>query len=105
LKSGIAAAAYCPWIDYNINSQLNRFTYSNGDVVHNGAPVNLGLLNEKWESIALLPVDGGFDKRDDDKSDSQDYYLFTVSDNDFITDKGQFACPSVLVLISTRGRV
>ena len=50
--------------------------------MHNGAPVNLGLLNEKWESLALVPV-GGCAPKDE-------YYLFTLSDNDFITNNGRF---------------
>ena len=40
--------------------ELNKFTAADGDVVHNGAPVDLRLLNnEKWEALALLPVHPG----------------------------------------------
>lgn len=52
LKAGITPATYCPFIDFNLNSQLNRFG------VHNGGPQDQFLLNEKWESIGLVPVDG-----------------------------------------------
>ncbi|KAL2018114.1 hypothetical protein VTK56DRAFT_1244 [Thermocarpiscus australiensis] len=84
LVEGIVPATLCPFIDYNLNSQLNKFTAANGDVVHNGAPDDLGLLNEKWESLALLPVNGAKDGRDV----KDEYFLFTLSDNDFITNNG-----------------
>ena len=64
-------ATYCPFIDFNINAQLNRFG------VHNGGKQDSSLLTEKWESIAVLPAD---------KAD--EYYLFTINDNDFITQNG-----------------
>lgn len=75
LSPAITPAKYCPWLDFNVNSQLRRFG------VHNGGAQNRGLLNEKWESIALLPVDPG-------DSSSEEYYLFSLSDNDFITQDG-----------------
>ncbi|KAK3381813.1 esterase-like activity of phytase-domain-containing protein [Podospora didyma] len=84
LVAGIAPATLCPYIDFNLNAQLNKFKTANGDVVHNGAPANFGLLNEKWESFALLPVNevkGGRDEKDE-------YFLVTISDNDFVTDNG-----------------
>ncbi|KAK3057880.1 hypothetical protein LTR09_000955 [Extremus antarcticus] len=71
LKSGIQAAEYCSWLDFNVNSQLRRYG------VHNGGAQNNGLLNEKWESMALLPAEG-----------EDEYYLFSFSDNDFITQDG-----------------
>lgn len=77
----------CPFIDYNINSELNKFKTAEGDVIHNGAPVNLGLLNEKWEALALVPVHTSGKGKGCGKS-SDDYYLITLSDNDFITDNG-----------------
>jgi hypothetical protein len=84
LADGIVPAKLCPFLDYNINSELGKFkTGPAGDVLHNGEPVNLGLLNEKWEALALLPVDGG---RDCDENN--EYYLITLSDNDFITNDG-----------------
>lgn len=75
LKSKITPAKYCKWLDFNVNSQLKRFG------VHNGGDQDCGLLNEKWESIALLPVD---------PSDpaGEEYYLLSFSDNDFITQDG-----------------
>ena len=48
-------------------------------MVHNGAPDSLGLLNEKWEALALLPVNS--DQKDE-------YYLITLSDNDFVSNNG-----------------
>jgi hypothetical protein len=51
LKAGIKPAAYYPFIDFNDNTQLAKFG------LINGGPLNgPGLLNEKWESIALLPT-------------------------------------------------
>ncbi|KAK0727593.1 esterase-like activity of phytase-domain-containing protein [Lasiosphaeria miniovina] len=90
LVSGITPAVLCPFLDYNLNEQLNKFTASDGTAVRNGPlasdPTNhgLGLLNEKWEALALVPVNDvvrGADSKDE-------YYLFTLSDNDFITNKG-----------------
>jgi hypothetical protein len=73
LNKNTTAAAYCSWLDFNVNSQLNRFG------VHNGGAQDATLLNEKWESLALLPVNG---------STTNEYFLFTMSDNDFITQNG-----------------
>ena len=74
LNAGIKTAQYCSFLDFNVNSQLNRFG------VHNGGAQDDGLLNEKWESLATVPVNPG-------KSDGE-YFLFTLSDNDFITQNG-----------------
>ncbi|KIW01249.1 uncharacterized protein PV09_07291 [Verruconis gallopava] len=71
LNASITPAEYCSFIDYNINAQLNRFG------VHNGGDQNSTLLNEKWESLALMPAEG-----------EDEYYLFSLSDNDFITQNG-----------------
>lgn len=73
LRSNITTATYCPFLDYNVNSQLANFNLCNG--CPNSNP---GLLNEKWESLALVPVDGS----------SSEYYLISASDNDFITQDG-----------------
>jgi hypothetical protein len=70
----VTAATYCSFLDFNINSQLNRFG------VHNGGPQDSSLLNEKWESLALVEAD-------DDGGDNE-YYLFSLSDDDFITQNG-----------------
>ena len=74
LDSGVTAARYCSFLDYNVNSQLGRFG------VHNGGDQNQFLLNEKWESLATAPVNPG-------KQDGE-YFLFSLSDNDFITQDG-----------------
>lgn len=73
LDTGIVPATYCSWLDYNVNSQLNRFG------LHNGGAQDSTLLNEKWESLALVPTLNG---------DSDEYFLFSLSDNDFITQNG-----------------
>jgi hypothetical protein len=92
LKPEITAAQYCPWLSYNVNAQLNRFG------VHNGGAQDQTLLNEKWESFALLEADDDEDqsknnKRDDD---AKAYYLLSFSDNDFITQNGKCsACLSM----------
>lgn len=39
------------------------------------------MLNEKWEGLALVPVDG-------DVGDDDEWFLFAASDNDFITQDG-----------------
>ncbi|PNS21622.1 hypothetical protein CAC42_981 [Sphaceloma murrayae] len=75
LEAGITPAEYCSFVDYNVNSQLNRFG------VRNGGPDGEGLLNEKWESLALVPVDGR-EGRDGE------FFLISLSDNDFITQNG-----------------
>lgn len=67
LHKDVKPAQYCRWLDFNVNSQLRRFG------VHNGGVQNAGLLNEKWESIALLPVNPG--------SNDEEYFLFSLSDN------------------------
>ena len=74
LNDDITPAQYCSWLDFNINSQLRRFG------VHNGGAQDAGLLNEKWESLGLVPVNPG-------KNDGE-YFLFSISDNDFITQDG-----------------
>ncbi|KAK3723016.1 hypothetical protein LTR37_002162 [Vermiconidia calcicola] len=79
LLSNVKAAEYCSWLDFNVNSQLRRFG------VHNGGASNRGLLNEKWESIALVPVDP---EAEHCTGGAQEYYLFSFSDNDFITQDG-----------------
>ncbi|KAH8811899.1 esterase-like activity of phytase-domain-containing protein [Xylogone sp. PMI_703] len=75
LDSAITPATYCPFIDYNLNEQLNRFG------VHNGGDQDARLLNEKWESIGIVPVDGLI-------GDDDEWFVFSLSDNDFITQDG-----------------
>ncbi|KAH7400989.1 esterase-like activity of phytase-domain-containing protein [Phaeosphaeria sp. MPI-PUGE-AT-0046c] len=83
LKSEIKPAEYCPWLSYNVNSQLNRFG------VRNGGAQDANLLNEKWESFAFLEVDKDESKDDKKKGgDGKEFYLISFSDNDFITQDG-----------------
>ena len=77
LDEGIKAAPYCPFLDFNVNSQLGRFG------LHNGGEQDQNLLNEKWESLALVPVDGK-------KGRDGEWFLLSFSDNDYITQDGEF---------------
>ena len=52
LEDGVKAAEYCQFLDFNVNSELGKFG------LHNGGAQDAGLLNEKWEGLALAPVDG-----------------------------------------------
>ena len=78
LSGGITPAKYCFFLDFNVNSQLRRFG------LHNGGDEDSGLLNEKWESIALAPVNPG----DGASFSSGEVFIFSFSDNDFITQDG-----------------
>jgi hypothetical protein len=78
LDAGITPTTYCSFLDFNVNSQLGRFG------LHNGGPQDQFLLNEKWESLTLVPVDGGQGESDA----NEEYFLFSLSDNDFITQNG-----------------
>lgn len=78
LAPNITAATYCPFIDFNLNSQLNRFG------VRNGGAQDQYLLNEKWESFTVVPVNPGRNHEDGE------YFVFSMSDNDFITQDGYF---------------
>ena len=85
LDPAITPAAYYSWLDFNVNSQLNRFG------LHNGGAQDSGLLNEKWESLALVPVSpksGWVDWNTNSVSNDGQYFLFSLSDNDFITQNG-----------------
>lgn len=78
LDENIAPAEYCPWLDFNVDAQLARFG------LHNGGEQDASLLNEKWESIALAPVD----PKNDVDGGGDEFFLFSLSDNDFITQDG-----------------
>ena len=78
LKPGITPVEYCPFININDNDQLAKFG------LRNDGEQSAGLLNEKWESIALAPVDGKEGK-------DGEWFVITVSDNDFITQDGAMA--------------
>ncbi|KAI4238455.1 MAG: hypothetical protein LQ349_001086 [Xanthoria aureola] len=75
LEPGVTAATYCSFLDFNVNSELGKFG------LHNGGGQDAGLLNEKWESLAVVPVDGK-------KGSDGEFFVFSVSDNDFITQDG-----------------
>ncbi|CAG8373946.1 unnamed protein product [Penicillium salamii] len=79
LFPGIVPAEYCSFVDYNVNSELGKFR------LHNGGPSNKFLLNEKWESLAVVPANpsaGGSHQA------GQEWFLFSFSDNDFMTQDG-----------------
>jgi hypothetical protein len=83
LAPGIVPATYCSWLDFNVNSQLNRFG------LHNGGDQDASLLNEKWESIAVAPVNPSDSSWENWSSESNaEYFIFSLSDNDFITQNG-----------------
>ncbi|KAK7750669.1 hypothetical protein SLS62_007369 [Diatrype stigma] len=77
LDADVAPARYCAWLDFNVDAQLARFG------LHNGGAQDASLLNEKWESIALAPVDPT-----GDGEEGEEFFLFSLSDNDFITQNG-----------------
>ena len=83
LVADIMPAEYCDgFVDFNVASELERFGLVNG-----GDRNDLGLLNEKWEGLAMVPV------HEDDRHSlrmggGREHYLFASSDNDFITQNG-----------------
>jgi hypothetical protein len=77
LNADITPATVCPFLDINVNAQLNRFG------LHNGGAQDQGLLNEKWEAIALVPASNPKCKT------GPEYFMFVASDNDFITQDGR----------------
>ena len=88
LRADIIPATYCSFLDFNVNSQLGRFG------LRNGGAQEPGLLNEKWESIAIAPVDGK-------DGDDDEWFLISLSDNDFITQDGMLeeSSPPLTVVI------
>src|SRR5262249_16185618 len=74
LRSTIVPATYKKFLDINDNTQLNRFG------LRNGTPADSNDLYEKWESLAVVPIN--------DPHAPHDYFLFVGSDNDFITQQG-----------------
>ncbi|KAG7886633.1 hypothetical protein KL938_000286 [Ogataea parapolymorpha] len=72
LEDGITTATYYSFLDYNNQTELSKFG------LHNGGKDDPMLLNEKWEGITLIPVECTTDE----------YFLLTVSDDDFITQNG-----------------
>jgi len=79
LKPGIMPVEYCEFIDYNVKSELARFG------MRNGGKSGPGLLNEKWESLALVPLESESNSSEGGK----EYLLFSFSDNDFMTQDGE----------------
>ncbi|KAJ7466582.1 esterase-like activity of phytase-domain-containing protein [Mycena galericulata] len=73
LSSKIVPATYVSFVDYADPVQLARFG------LHNGDPDDNTLLDAKWESLALAPVG---------PSAPNDFFLFTASDNDFLSTQG-----------------
>ncbi|KAK5937246.1 hypothetical protein PMZ80_010546 [Knufia obscura] len=87
LAEGIVQATYCTFLDFNVNSELTKFG------LHNGGEQDVGLLNEKWESLVLAPVQPVVDGQQwgnwgGKQGSSDEYFLFSLSDNDFITQDG-----------------
>ncbi|KAJ3567531.1 hypothetical protein NP233_g6310 [Leucocoprinus birnbaumii] len=74
LDKSITPATYVSFVSLIDDDQLKRFG------LHNGDPDDSTLINGKWESLALAPVG--------DASFPDDYFLFTVSDNDFMSTQG-----------------
>ncbi|TFY75187.1 hypothetical protein EWM64_g8824 [Hericium alpestre] len=74
LDKDVDPATYVGFVDYVDKTQLARFG------LHNGKPDDQTLINAKWESLALAPAS--------DPDFPDDYFLFTASDNDFISTQG-----------------
>jgi len=74
LSSKITPAQYVSFVSLINNTQLARFG------LHNGDPDDPTLIDGKWESLALAPCG--------DHKYPNDYFLFTASDNDFMTTNG-----------------
>lgn len=92
LLSNVTAAEYCSWLDFNVNSQLERFG------VRNGGEQSQGLLNEKWESLAVVPVlkettteatkETTAKRTTGEDENKGEFFVLSFSDNDFITQDG-----------------
>jgi len=86
LADDIVAADYCTFLDINVNSQLAKFG------LHNGGEQDDGLLNEKWESLILAPVqpatEGQWGQWKGKQDEGDEYFLLSLSDNDFVTQDG-----------------
>jgi hypothetical protein len=74
LDASVTPVTVTEFIDLNDNAELNRFG------VHNGAPNDKTNLSEKWEGLSLASVK--------DPAAPDDYFLFVVNDNDFLTQDG-----------------
>ncbi|PPR07934.1 hypothetical protein CVT24_000824 [Panaeolus cyanescens] len=74
LNKKVTAATYVSFVNFVDSTQLARFG------LHDGSPNDITLIDAKWESLALAPVN--------DPAFPDDYFLFTASDNDFISTHG-----------------
>ncbi|KAI7718247.1 3-phytase [Hortaea werneckii] len=81
LLPNIVVEDYCPFIDFNNSTDLARFNLHNGG---GGSPFATK-LNEKWESIAIIPVPYGAKGYGE-----KEFYIVSISDNDFITQNGYY---------------
>ncbi|KAK0493541.1 esterase-like activity of phytase-domain-containing protein [Armillaria luteobubalina] len=77
LDSSIVPATYVSFVDYLDDDQLARFGLQNGD---DDDDENDTHIDAKWESFSIAPVN--------DSDNPNDYFLFTASDNDFLTTNG-----------------
>jgi hypothetical protein len=64
LNKSVTPATYVPFVSLIDGTQLGRFA------VHNGGDADQQLIDAKWESLALAPVE--------DKAFPDDYFLFTA---------------------------
>ena len=74
LDATVKPVTLTPFIDLNDNAQLNRFG------LHSGVPNDRNNLSEKWEAVSLVSVL--------DPAAPDDYFMFVINDNDFITQDG-----------------
>lgn len=88
LHENVTPAEYCSFLDFNVDSELARFG------LHNGGKSGPTALNEKWESLALVPVDPDVQQQADDAHG--EYFLFSFNDNDYMTQDGKFFPPSLI---------
>ncbi|KAE8219773.1 hypothetical protein CF319_g6597 [Tilletia indica] len=80
LASGITPVKYTSFVNLIAKTELAKFG------LQVGGAFDRTLVAAKLESLALAPVG--------DSSNPNDYFLFVVSDNDFITTNGQQAAES-----------
>ncbi|KAF7325259.1 Phytase-like domain-containing protein [Mycena venus] len=81
LSKTITPATYVSFVDYADATQLARFGLHNGALlIFIATQTTTPLLDAKWESLALAPVG--------DSSAPDDFFLFTASDNDFLSTQG-----------------
>jgi len=74
LDKSVTAATYTGFVNFIDDDQLARLG------IHNGDPDDETNIDAKWESLALAPVG--------DAAFPNDFFLFTASDNDFLSTHG-----------------